>query len=43
MFTVRTIGMFFLTVIVTMVGIYIIKAVAGKYNIPVLSTVAEGV
>lgn len=29
--------------LVTMCMIYVIKQVAGKYNIPVVSTVAEGV
>lgn len=33
----------FVSTFITMVMIYLIKAVATKYNIPVVKTVAEGV
>jgi hypothetical protein len=33
----------FITTLLTMVMIYIIKKAASKYNVPVVKTIAEGV
>jgi hypothetical protein len=40
---VSTIGKFIVTVLLVMIAIYGIKLAAKKFNIPVISTVAEGV
>ena len=41
---IKSIGSFFLTVLLVMVGIYVIKMVLAKVgNVPVLSKVAEAV
>jgi len=40
---IRKIGSYLIMIVVIMLGIFAVKFLANKYNIPVLSTVASGV
>jgi len=43
MLSVKSIGGYLLMIVLVMVGIYAVKWASAKWNIPVLSTVSEGV
>ena len=40
---VGTIGKYAISIIIIMLGIYAVKLVATKYNVPILSKVSEGI